>query len=85
MQARKQGNAQGINVSQHNGDIDFKKVAADGISFVFVKATQGKTFRSTKFLQFVKDAKAAGLLVGTYHYVDDSAGSVESGCLICPR
>ncbi|MDM5278784.1 glycoside hydrolase family 25 protein [Paenibacillus silvae] len=78
MQTRKQGNAQGIDVSHHNGNIDFKKVAADGISFVFVKATQGKSFRSAKFLQFVKDAKAAGLLVGAYHYVDDSAGSVEA-------
>lgn len=78
MQARKQGNAQGIDVSHHNGNIDFKKVAADGISFVFIKATQGKAFRSTKFLQFVKDAKAAGLLIGAYHYVDDSAGSIEA-------
>ncbi|MBU5356161.1 glycoside hydrolase family 25 protein [Paenibacillus barcinonensis] len=78
MQARKQGNAQGIDVSHHNGSIDFKKVAADGISFVFVKATQGKSFRSKTFLQFVRDAKAAGLLVGAYHYVDDSAGSVEA-------
>ncbi|MFS0858347.1 glycoside hydrolase family 25 protein [Paenibacillus taichungensis] len=78
MQARKQGNAQGIDVSHHNGNIDFKKVAADGISFVFIKATQGKSFRSSKFLQFVKDAKAAGLLIGAYHYVDDSAGSVEA-------
>ena len=78
MQARKQGNAQGIDVSHHNGNIDFKLVAADGISFVFIKATQGKSFRSTKFLQFVKDAKAAGLLIGAYHYVDDSAGSVDA-------
>jgi lysozyme len=78
MQTRKQGNAQGIDVSHHNGNIDFKKVAADGISFVFIKATQGKSFRSTKFLQFVKDAKAAGLLIGAYHYVDDSAGSVDA-------
>ncbi|PYE49871.1 lysozyme [Paenibacillus barcinonensis] len=78
MQARKQGNAQGIDVSHHNGNIDFKKVAADGISFVFIKATQGKSFRSSKFLQFVRDAKAAGLLIGAYHYVDDSAGSVDA-------
>jgi lysozyme len=78
MQARKTGNAQGIDVSHHNGNIDFKKVAADGISFVFIKATQGKSFRSSKFLQFVKDAKAASLLIGAYHYVDDSAGSVDA-------
>ncbi|MCC3380903.1 GH25 family lysozyme, partial [Paenibacillus farraposensis] len=50
----------------------------DGISFVFIKATQGKTFRSKTFLQFVEDAKAAGLLIGAYHYVDDSATTPEA-------
>ncbi|MEC0233748.1 GH25 family lysozyme [Paenibacillus kribbensis] len=78
MQARKKGNAQGIDVSHHQGAIDFKKVAADGISFVFIKATQGQSFRSKTFLRFVKDAKAAGLLIGAYHYVDDSATTPES-------
>ncbi|KAF6636522.1 glycoside hydrolase [Paenibacillus sp. EKM208P] len=73
MQARKKGNAQGIDVSHHQGDINFKKVAADGISFVFIKATQGRSFRSKTFLTFVKAAKAAGLMIGAYHYVDDSA------------
>jgi len=78
MQTRKTGNAQGIDVSHHNGNIDFKRVAADGISFVFIKATQGESFRSSKFLQFVKDAKAAGLMIGAYHYVDDSACSAAA-------
>lgn len=78
MQAREQGNAQGIDVSHHQGAIDFKKVAADGISFIFIKATQGKSFRSKTFLQFVEDAKAAGLLIGAYHYVDDSATTPEA-------
>ncbi|WP_339200428.1 GH25 family lysozyme [Paenibacillus sp. FSL P2-0322] len=73
MQARKKGNAQGIDVSHHQGNIDFKKVAADGISFVFIKATQGQSFRSKTFLTFVKAAKAAGLMIGAYHYIDDSA------------
>ncbi|MGM1023405.1 MAG: GH25 family lysozyme [Bacillota bacterium] len=81
MQQRNVRNAQGIDVSHHQGNIDFKKVAADGISFVFIKATQGKSFRSSKFLQFVKAAKAAGLLIGAYHYVDDSAISPEAARL----
>jgi lysozyme len=78
MQTRKKGNAQGIDVSHHQGDINFEKVAGDGISFVFIKATQGKSFRSKTFLKFVKDAKAAGLMIGAYHYVDDSATTPEA-------
>ncbi|KAF6569113.1 glycoside hydrolase [Paenibacillus sp. EKM206P] len=77
MQQRNSRNAQGIDVSHHQGNIDFKKVAADGLSFVFIKATQGRSFRSKTFLEFVKDAKASGLMIGAYHYVDDSATTPE--------
>ncbi|GAF06834.1 glycosyl hydrolase [Paenibacillus pini JCM 16418] len=70
MQARNSRNAQGIDVSHWQGTIDWKKVAAAGISFVFIKATQNSI--DNNFLDYVKGAKAAGLLVGAYHYVDDS-------------
>lgn len=73
MQGRSRNNAQGIDVSHHQGDIDWQKVANDGISFAFIKATQGKSFQSPTFLKNVKEAKAAGLLIGAYHYLDDSA------------
>ena len=70
MQNRSKGNAQGIDVSHWQGVIDWSKVAAAGISFAFIKATQNSM--DNKFLANVKGAKAAGLLVGAYHYVDDS-------------
>lgn len=75
MQNRKKGNAQGIDVSHWQGTIDWKKVAASGISFVFIKATQNSMDK--RFLENVKGAKAAGLLVGAYHYVDDSVITVD--------
>ncbi|WMT39739.1 glycoside hydrolase family 25 protein [Paenibacillus sp. D2_2] len=70
MQSRKQGNAQGIDVSHWNEKIDWAKVAASGISFAFIKATQNKV--DERFLENVKGAKAAGLLIGAYHYLDNS-------------
>lgn len=70
MQNRVKGNAQGIDVSHYQGVIDWPAVAAAGISFAFIKATQNRM--DTRFLENVKGAKAAGLLVGAYHYVDDS-------------
>lgn len=75
MQSRKKGNAQGIDVSHWQGNIDWKKVAASGISFVFIKATQNSM--DSKFLSNVKGAKAAGLLIGAYHYMDDSVTTVD--------
>lgn len=70
MQNRKQGNAQGIDVSHHQGNIDWRGVAASGISFAFIKATQNRM--DTMYIKNITAARAAGLLVGAYHFLDNS-------------
>ncbi|MBE9913362.1 glycoside hydrolase [Paenibacillus donghaensis] len=75
MQTRNKSNAQGIDVSHWQGAIDWPKVATSGISFAFIKATQNKI--DPQFLANVKGAKAAGLMVGAYHYMDDSVTTVD--------
>lgn len=60
----------GIDVSKHNGVIDFQKVKAAGYDFVIIRAGYGKsaTQKDTMFdLNYAK-AKAAGLDVGAYWY-----------------
>ncbi|QAY65557.1 glycoside hydrolase family 25 protein [Paenibacillus protaetiae] len=69
MQNRSAGNAQGIDVSRYQGQIDWTKVRNDGISFVFVKATEGETGRDPYFARNAEGAAAAGLLVGAYHFM----------------
>ncbi|MGN1246269.1 MAG: glycoside hydrolase family 25 protein [Muribaculaceae bacterium] len=59
---------QGIDVSSHNGKIDFTKVAANGISFVYAKASEGTKFRDPKFSYNITEARKAGLIVGAYHF-----------------
>ena len=60
----------GIDVSNHNGSIKWDKVAADekGISFVYIKSTEGATYSDPRFHENAKGATAAGLHVGAYHY-----------------
>ena len=58
----------GIDVSAHNGDIDFEKVKSDGISFVIIKATEGEDHHDSKFDTNYDNARAAGLKVGAYHF-----------------
>lgn len=58
----------GIDISAHNGKIDFEKVAADGIEFVFIKATEGGDWRDTAFERNYQAAMDAGLRVGAYHF-----------------
>ncbi len=58
----------GIDVSAHNGDIDFIKIAQSGIDFVFIKATEGATFKDSRFHDNYNNARKAGLKVGAYHF-----------------
>ena len=39
----------GIDVSAHNGLMNLDAAAADGIEFIFIKASEGATFRDQNF------------------------------------
>jgi len=67
----------GIDVSSHNGDIDFKAVARDGIEFVFIKASEGGDFHDEKFKTNHNGARRAGLKVGAYHFFRFDRDGVE--------
>lgn len=58
----------GIDASHHQGDIDWRAVAGDGIEFAYLKATEGTTFTDPRFARHRDAARAAGLEVGGYHY-----------------
>ena len=58
----------GIDVSAHNGDIDFDRVKKEGVEFVIIKATEGSTFKDRRFIENVRKARKAGLKVGAYHF-----------------
>lgn len=57
----------GIDVSTWQRNIDWVKVAAAGIKFVFIKASESN-FIDPMFQSHWTGAKAAGLLRGGYHY-----------------
>ena len=60
----------GIDVSVHNGDIDWQKVKADGIDFAIIRAGYGKleSQKDQKFEQNYAGAKAVGIPVDAYWY-----------------
>lgn len=58
----------GIDVSKYQGTINWTKVASDKtIKFVYIKATEGTTIQDPYYKTNIKNAKKAGLLVGSYH------------------
>ena len=58
----------GIDVSKHNGKIDFDKVKADDYQFVYIKASEGMTYKDDAFDRNYEGARDAGLMVGAYHF-----------------
>lgn len=60
----------GIDVSVHNGNIDWKKVKADGIQFAILRAGYGRELsqKDARFEENYKNAKAAGIPIGAYWY-----------------
>jgi GH25 family lysozyme M1 (1,4-beta-N-acetylmuramidase) len=67
--------AMGIDVSYHNGNIDWNKVKASGVEYALIRVGYrgyaGGTIASTgdsKFKTYIKGAKAAGLKVGVYFF-----------------
>jgi len=63
----------GIDVSVYQGDIDWKKVKAAGIEYVFIRiggrgSTNGTLYTDDNAQTNYKGAKAAGLQVGAYFF-----------------
>ena len=59
----------GIDVSSYQGSIDWPKLADQGISFVFIKATEGSSHKDKKFSSNWKGAHKTDLKVGAYHFM----------------
>jgi lysozyme len=54
----------GIDVSHHQGAIDWARVKGSGQAFAFIKATEGVDFRDTRFVENWRRARAEGLATG---------------------
>lgn len=63
-----------IDISHHNGTINFQKVATSGIVGVIQKATQGQMGSDPTYKPNRTKATSAGLLWGAYHFGTGSDG-----------
>lgn len=61
---------EGIDVSVYQGDIDFRAVKADGIEAVYIRASYGVDGVDENFRRNYEQAKAAGIPLGFYHFLD---------------
>ena len=64
----------GVDVSHWNGYPDFELLAAQDMDFVISKATQGTKMTDDTYARHTREARAAGLLAGAYHFFDYRVG-----------
>ncbi len=58
----------GVDVSHWNETVDWQRAAGSGLSFAILKASEGAGYRDGRYAANRSNARAAGLLTGSYHY-----------------
>lgn len=79
---------QGVDVSHHQGAIDWRTLAADDIAFAYIKATEGADHVDARFAFNWREAAAAGLYRGGYHFFTlcrSGASQAQNFIAVVPR
>lgn len=64
-----------IDLSNNNGTVDFRRVKQSGENRVYLKRSEGHSFDDPHFDRYYRDARAAGLRVGAYHFARPSSNT----------
>ena len=68
----------GIDVSHHNGTIDWGEVAKEKrIQFVYIKATEGRSRKDHAYKRNIRQARAQGLKCGAYHFMSSRSSAKD--------
>ena len=69
----------GVDVSSYQGEIDWQKLAEQGVDFAFIKATEGSQLQDRMFSANWQGAAQAGVRAGAYHFLSyDSPGQTQA-------
>ena len=58
----------GVDLSRHNGDVDFVTMANAGVKYAWIKCTEGTTHVNPGYELKFRQAREAGIQVGGYHF-----------------
>jgi len=67
----------GIDVSHHQGAIDWNEVARNDVAFAYLKASEGGDHRDRRYGENAAGARAAGVAAGAYHFFTFCRGGAE--------
>lgn len=65
----------GIDISNHQGMVNWNEVWRDDVKFAFIKATEDIDFKDKFFARNWSEAKRVGIIRGAYHFARPSSGT----------
>ncbi|KAH9071026.1 glycoside hydrolase family 25 protein [Lactarius deliciosus] len=76
----KRADPEGIDVSHWQGALNWNTIKSEGVTFAYIKATEGTTFIDPNFSSNYAGATNAGLIRGAYHFAhpDTSSGATQA-------
>ncbi|MFJ9825699.1 lysozyme [Streptomyces sp. NPDC101160] len=74
------GQTEGVDVSSHNGNVDWATLWNSGVRWAYVKATEGTYYKNTYFTQQYNGSYNVGMIRGTYHFAtpDTTSGATQA-------
>ena len=75
----------GTDVSKYQTSVAWRDAKASGISFAFIKATEGGDRVDDNFAEHWRSAKAAGVPRGAYHFYYFCRTGRGAGALVHPQ
>ena len=70
--------ADGVDVSHWQGNVNWSKVRSDGVTFAFMKATEGTSYTDPSLKANWAGTKSNGIYRGAYHFARPSTGSAAA-------
>ncbi|CAO3635820.1 unnamed protein product [Cunninghamella blakesleeana] len=70
----------GIDVSSHQPNVNWGSVKANGVSFAYIKATEGHSYKSPRFNSQYVGATKKNIIRGAYHFAlpNKSSGATQA-------
>ncbi|HEY59630.1 MAG TPA: hypothetical protein G4N92_02930 [Anaerolineae bacterium] len=73
----------GIDLLERNGEIDWLNINTNHIRFVYIMTTEGSSVENNSYKFNYQEAKKAGLLVGSYHWLHPRSDSKQQADFFC--
>ncbi|TSB18046.1 lysozyme [Streptomyces benahoarensis] len=75
---------EGVDVSGHQGNVDWSALWNSGVKFAYVKATESTTYTNPSFAQQYNGSYTIGMIRGAYHFAtpNTSSGAAQANYFV---